>query len=55
MKHKAKPIEIQFAEPVAFTLVPEHGTDGERLAREQQQREADRLKAEAQQTNLHFA
>ena len=32
MKHNAKHLEIQFAEPESFALVVERAVDGERIA-----------------------
>lgn len=52
MKHQAKSIEIQFGEPEAFALAVEQTTDGDRIAKEEQQLEADRKTAEANQLPL---
>jgi hypothetical protein len=52
MKHKAKQVDIKWSEPEAFALVPEQTLDGERIVAENQQREADRKAADAQQPAL---
>jgi hypothetical protein len=55
MKHKAKQLEVQWGMPEAFALAIQVTLDGERIAREQQQQEADRKKAEKQQRDLTHA
>ena len=52
MKHKAKSLEIRFAEPEAFALVIEKAPDNDRIAKEKQQLEADRKAAELNQLPL---
>jgi hypothetical protein len=52
MKHRIHQHEIQWDEPEAFTLVPQTTLDGDRIAKERAQREADQQAAEKQQSNL---
>jgi hypothetical protein len=52
MKHKAPQVDINWGEPEAFALVVQSATDGERVAKEKQQREADRKANEEKQPNL---
>lgn len=42
MKHKAPQLEVKWDKPEPFTLVVQQTTDGERVAKEQAQREADK-------------
>lgn len=52
MKHKAKQSECNWGEPEAFALVPEKTLDGDRIAAQKQQSEADRKEAETKQPSL---
>lgn len=57
MKTKTAPTrpaqpEIRMPEPEAFALIQQQTTDGERIAREQAQRQADRKTAESNQIPL---
>lgn len=51
-KHKPHQVEIAWADPEPFALAIEHTQDGERTAREQQQREQDRKASESHQLAL---
>jgi len=51
-KHIARSINFDFGPNEPFALVPQTALDGERLTREQQQREADRKAAQQQQPEL---
>ena len=44
--------EIRMPEPEAFALIQQQTTDGERIARDRAQREADRKTAESNQMPL---
>ena len=50
-KHIAKSLNFSWGEE-AFALVPQHGIDGERVTREQQQKESDQREAAKQQLEL---
>ncbi len=52
MKRKPANLEIKFDKPEPFTLTVQHTTDGDRVAREQTQREADQQHREKQQQTL---
>lgn len=55
MAKKQRPpaqVEIRFDKPESFQLVIENTTDGERVVREQTQREADQQHSEKQQQRL---
>jgi hypothetical protein len=51
-KQSKQTLEINFGEPEAFTLVVQQTTDGDRIAREKAQSEADKQHAEQQQQSL---
>jgi hypothetical protein len=52
MKHKSRQIDIHWAEPEAFALMVQTSPDGDRIATEQAQSEANKEEAEKQQDKL---
>lgn len=51
-KHKAKQVEITFDKPEPFKLEVQQTTDGDRVARQAAQTDADKQHAEQQQTKF---
>jgi len=51
-KTKAKQLEIQWSMPEPFALAIQHTLDGDRVAAEDQQKQADRKEADKKQTEL---
>jgi hypothetical protein len=51
--HKAKQLEVNWGMPEAFALAIQTTIDGDRITREQQQREADHKEAEENQLQLN--
>jgi len=51
-KHNAKQVEISFGQPEPFKLAIQTATDGDRVAQETAQLEADQQRAENNQTKF---
>ena len=52
MKHQAEQFELDWGEPEAFALVQQKALDGDRIAREKQEKEDDLNQAEHKQGPL---
>ena len=55
MKPKRQQIEIRWDKPEPFALVPQSSLDGDRVATERRQRETDKARSEALQTDWQDA